>query len=147
MIEFNATFIVAMLSFVVFIFIMNAIFYKPVLNIMRKREEYITGNYSEAKENSEKAQHFDSERAEQIQKTQETCRVKIKDAVEKAQNEASKVTQSAREEVKSQIQAQKDSLYKAGKELEDNVKKNVVSDLANSITSKLIGNSLITNKQ
>ena len=55
MIEFNATFLVAMLSFVVFIMIMNAIFYRPILNIMRKRDEYINSNYDEAKELSEQA--------------------------------------------------------------------------------------------
>ena len=38
MMEFNATFLIAMLSFVVFIMIMNAIFYNPILSIIRKRE-------------------------------------------------------------------------------------------------------------
>ena len=46
MVEFNATFLIAMLSFVVFIMIMNAIFYNPILDIMRKREEYINSNYT-----------------------------------------------------------------------------------------------------
>ena len=70
MIEFNATFIVAMLSFVLFIMIMNAIFYKPVLNIMRKREEYINSNYQEAKEFSQRAEEFNTQRNEKIKETQ-----------------------------------------------------------------------------
>ena len=70
MIEFNATFLVAMLSFVLFIMIMNAIFYRPVLNIMRKREEYINSNYNEANSNSEEAQKLDAQRTEKIQQTQ-----------------------------------------------------------------------------
>ena len=53
MIEFNATFIIAMLSFVIFILIMNAVFYQPVLNIIRKREDYIQSNYEDSA-NSEK---------------------------------------------------------------------------------------------
>ena len=49
MFEFNATLIVAMFSFVVFMFIMNAIFYRPILNIIRKRENYVNDNYEAAK--------------------------------------------------------------------------------------------------
>ena len=75
MIEFNATFIVAMLSFVLFIMIMNAIFYKPVLNIMRKREEYINSNYQEAKEFSQRAEEFNTQRNEKIKETQAKCRI------------------------------------------------------------------------
>ena len=86
MIEFNATFLVAMLSFVVFIMIMNAIFYRPILNVMRKREEYINSNYDEAKNNSEESQKLDTERAEKIQQTQNQCRTDIKNIVEDAQN-------------------------------------------------------------
>ena len=55
MIEFNATFLIAMLSFVVFILIMNAIFYQPILNIIRKRDDYIDSNYADSKELLEKA--------------------------------------------------------------------------------------------
>ena len=50
MIEFNATFIVAMISFIVFIFIMNIIFYRPILSIIKKREDYMNNNHNEAKE-------------------------------------------------------------------------------------------------
>ena len=83
MIEFNATFLVAMLSFVVFIMIMNAIFYRPILNIMRKRDEYINSNYDEAKELSEQAEKLDIKKAETIQQTQNECRTEIKNVVEK----------------------------------------------------------------
>ena len=47
MFEFNATLIVAMISFVVFMFIMNAIFYRPILNIIKKRDDYINSNYED----------------------------------------------------------------------------------------------------
>ena len=49
MLEFNATFIVAMLSFIVFITIMNAIFYKPILSVIEKRKDFIDSNYIDAK--------------------------------------------------------------------------------------------------
>lgn len=146
MIEFNATFLVAMLSFVVFIMIMNAIFYRPILNIMRKREEYINSNYNEANSNSEEAQKLDAQRTEKIQQTQNQCRTDIKNIVEEAQNIASKNAQDARAKVKDEIQSRKDSLTRESEALEGALKSGVVTDLASSITSKLLGKDLAVNK-
>lgn len=143
MIEFNATFIVAMLSFVLFIMIMNAIFYKPILNIMRKREEYINSNYSKAKEFSQKADEFETQRNEKIQETQAECRKNIKNIVEKAQDDANVKTSEAREQAKKEIQLKKDTLNVEEQNLKNTVKSTVVSDLASSITSKLLGKEVV----
>lgn len=146
MIEFNATFLVAMLSFVVFIMIMNAIFYRPILNIMRKRDEYINSNYDEAKELSEQAEKLDIKKAETIQQTQNECRTEIKNVVENAQGLASKNVQDARTEVKNDIQLKKDSLVRESEALEGVLKSSVVTDLASSITSKFMSKDLAVNK-
>ena len=146
MIEFNATFLVAMLSFVVFIMIMNAIFYRPILNIMRKRDEYINSNYEEAKELSEQAEKLDVKKSETIQQTQNECRTEIKNVVENAQGLASKNVQDARTEVKNEIQLKKDSLVRESEALEGVLKSSVVTDLASSITSKFMSKDLAVNK-
>lgn len=146
MIEFNATFLVAMLSFVVFIMIMNTIFYRPILNIMRKRDEYINSNYDEAKELSEQAEKLDIKKAETIQQTQNECRTEIKNVVENAQGLASKNVQDARTEVKNEIQLKKDSLVRESEALEGVLKSSVVTDLASSITSKFMSKDLAVNK-
>lgn len=146
MIEFNATFLVAMLSFVVFIMIMNAIFYRPILNIMRKRDEYINSNYDEAKELSEQAEKLDIKKSETIQQTQNECRTEIKNVVENAQGLASKNVQDARTEVKNEIQLKKDSLVRESEALEGVLKSSVVTDLASSITSKFMSKDLAVNK-
>lgn len=146
MIEFNATFLVAMLSFVVFIMIMNAIFYRPILNIMRKRDEYINSNYDEAKKLSEQAGKLDVKKSETIQQTQNECRTEIKNVVENAQGLASKNVQDARTEVKNEIQLKKDSLVRESEALEGVLKSSVVTDLASSITSKFMSKDLAVNK-
>lgn len=146
MIEFNATFLVAMLSFVVFIMIMNAIFYRPILNIMRKRDEYINSNYDESKKLSEQAEKLDIKKAETIQQTQNECRTEIKNVVENAQGLASKNVQDARTEVKNEIQLKKDSLVRESEALGGVLKSSVVTDLASSITSKFMSKDLAVNK-
>lgn len=139
MIEFNATFIVAMLSFVVFILIMNAIFYNPILNIMRKREEYINSNYNGAKAFAEKANEFSADRETKLQETRAKCRHNIKNIVEAAQSQASEKTHEAKEQSKVKIQSKKDVLTNDEQKLKEAVKSTVVKDLASTIASKLLG--------
>ncbi len=139
MIEFNATFLVAMLSFVVFIFIMNAIFYNPILSIIRKREDYINSNYCEAKIYTDETLDLNTKRDTTIQDTKAKCRIGIKNSVESAQNVANEKVHSAREYAKSKIQSKKELLLNDERNLKDAIKSTVVLDLASSIATKLIG--------
>ena len=52
--EFNATFLATIISFVLFVILMNKILYAPILSIMEERKAFIDGNYKSAKENDEK---------------------------------------------------------------------------------------------
>lgn len=142
MIEFNATFLVAMLSFSVFIFIMNAIFYKPILNIIRKRDEYINSNYEKAKNFKDKATSLDNIRIEKIQETHVLCRHEINEIVENSQSLANEKVQSVKDEVNAQIQSKKDSLNQEEEKLHEVVDSKVVDNLASSIASKLLGTRL-----
>ena len=42
--EFNATFLATIISFIVFVFLMNKILYAPILNIMEERKNFINDN-------------------------------------------------------------------------------------------------------
>ena len=46
--EFNATFIVAFVSFIIFTVIMNLILYKPLSKVVAQRQQFIDENYEEA---------------------------------------------------------------------------------------------------
>ena len=52
--EFNATFLATIISFVLFVILMNKILYAPILNIMEQRKSFIYGNYSDDKKNEAK---------------------------------------------------------------------------------------------
>jgi F-type H+-transporting ATPase subunit b len=142
MLEFNATFLIAMFSFVVFIFIMNAIFYKPILNIMRKREEYINTNYEDSKRFDDTASELTIARNSKLEQTQEKCRHDVKLAVDKAQASASEKISKKREDTKQTIQIKKDELKEKESLIKEEIKNNVVKDLASSIVSKLSGSKI-----
>lgn len=137
MIEFNATFIVALLSFAVFIIIMNAIFYNPILNIIKKRETYINSNTNKAEENNNTAKEYINIHSEKIEEKQDECREKFKSSIEILQENSTKEISNAREISKTEIQSQKENLAQKSNELKTLVEKTVVEDLANSITKKI----------
>lgn len=139
MLEFNATFIIALLSFAVFIIIMNAIFYRPILEIVRKREQYINSNYENSKRFEADANEYLTTHAAKIEQTKEVCRHEFKSQVELVQNEASDKINSAKENSKLQMQNQKDALLNAENSLKAEIDKNVIYDLASSIASKVLG--------
>lgn len=141
MIEFNATFIVAMFSFVVFIFIMNAIFYNPILSIIRKREGFIDKNYEEAKRFEQLATQNTDVYSSKIGQTQDKCRHEIKIQVGKAQTEATEKLRTAKENFKAAIQQKKDDIHTESEALKMTVRNSVVKDLATSIVSKILGDN------
>ena len=69
MLEFNATFLVSMISFIVFIIIMNAIFYKPILGVIEERENFINDHYNDAKNSKDKAQSLLEQKEKRLNDT------------------------------------------------------------------------------
>jgi F-type H+-transporting ATPase subunit b len=137
MFEFNATIIVAMISFVVFMFIMNAIFYRPILEIIKKRDDYINSNYKDSEDLEKSAQEYKQTHAQKIKETQDRCRQEFKEKISEVQNFAAAEIRNARENSKIEIQNRKDTLYEKESKLKENLKDTVVQELASEITKKL----------
>jgi F-type H+-transporting ATPase subunit b len=139
MLEFNATFLIAMFSFVVFILIMNAIFYKPILNIMRKREEYINSNYEDSKRFDDTASELTISRNSKLEQTKDKCRHEVKKSIDKVQADSLEKISQVKEETKQAIQVKKEELKTQENVLKQQINDTVVNDLASSILSKLSG--------
>ncbi len=138
MIEFNATFLVAMLSFVVFIIIMNAIFYRPILNIVKKREDYISENYNQAKFLDEKTLNLQNSKEEQLNNVRVDCRHRIETAIDTAQADSNKKVITQKEETKKQIQLEKEKLIQQREDIRAALNSSVVSDLSEVLTNKIL---------
>ena len=64
--EFNATFLVTIITFIVFVFLMNKILYAPILGIMEERKRVVDGNYKLASENDNKFEELALEKEEKL---------------------------------------------------------------------------------
>lgn len=136
MFEFNATFLVAMFSFVVFIMIMNMIFYKPILGIIEERENLINNNYNDAKKSTEKAQNLLDDKEKRLDETLKTSRKIITDKTREVNEASNKLLAEAKQKSKNEIQTAKDNLKTQEKsiDLTENIE-----ELSDNIYKKLLG--------
>lgn len=110
MLQFNATFIVAIISFVVFIMIMNAIFYKPVLKIIEEREKFIRDNYDEANATKEKADNLLQDKETRMNETYKNAKQILTDNKIQANLSAQEIIENAKSSSEAKISSEKDRI-------------------------------------
>lgn len=136
MLEFNATFIVAMFSFIVFIIIMNTIFYKPILSVIEKRKDFIDSNYIDAKNSKEQAELILSNKEKRLEETAKTSKKIILDKTADAEEKSKKLINTAKLQYKEKINNAKENLKGQEKSVDMNKS---IEDIAESISKKLLG--------
>ena len=135
--EFNATFIVAFISFVIFIFIMNMILYKPIYKIISERQKLIDDNYEAAKTNSSKSRVILEERDEKLVEAKASSRQKIATALEDANLTRSEKILVAKKEAKNTLENNK-NLTNEEKEKAIQPLKDEIKNLAQMISDKIL---------
>ena len=136
MLEFNATFIVAMFSFMVFIIIMNAIFYKPILSVIEKRKDFIDSNYIDAKNSKEQAELILSNKEKRLEETAKTSKKIILDKTADAEEKSKRLINTAKLQYKEKFDNAKENLKTQEKSV--NMNKSI-ENIAESISKKLLG--------
>lgn len=139
--EFDATFIFAAISFIVFVFIMNRIFYHPVLLIMKKRQAYVEDNYNTAKDTESVVQ----DKASYINTELKTVRSKVQSVIadksQEIKKQNSKIVSEHKEETYNSIANERESLMQSAIDAKETLKDKVV-DIAKNISSKLLGDDI-----
>lgn len=136
--EFNATFIVSIISFVVFVLIMNKIFYVPITKIVEEREKKLKENYDDADWYNQAAEGILKVRNDKLLKTDEKSRSIIADKIETYNNKSKKVTTEAAQKSVEEIKARKEALNIEKQQAEAELKTKT-KELAQMISSKVMG--------
>ena len=136
--EFNATFFVSVISFLVFVFIMNKIFYAPLTKIIGQRKELLDTNYNDAKQFNDDADSILRDRDERMSDVDQKSRKLISDKIEEENAKAKDLTFQAFKKSSDEIQARKSELQKEKEEAMPVLNSKVLG-LAESISSKVLG--------
>ena len=102
--EFNATFIIAFISFIVFTVIMNIILYKPINDIVQKRKDFIDANYNEAKSNADKTRTILDERKNKLASARQNAKERSEEKINSAKNKKDEITSKAKQSAKENIE-------------------------------------------
>ena len=136
--EINATILVSTISFIIFIFIMNAILYKPVIQIMEKRQKYIDDNKNEMLKHRQNAEDLIKDKDNKIAEAQRKSRDIVAAKADALKEERTKVLNDTKDSVNTYFNEQKQSLADQKTEAIQNLRDDV-ADLANKLTTKLMG--------
>jgi F-type H+-transporting ATPase subunit b len=121
MLEFNNWFFVLFLNFIILLFILNAILFKPLLQIFKEREDSVKGDLDAAKDMREKSEEgiarLNRELAESRGKAKqifETLKAeglsKQREVLSATETEALATLEKARTEIKSDAEKARQSL-------------------------------------
>lgn len=136
--EFNATFIVSAISFIVFTIIMNAIFYKPLSNVVAERQKFIDDTLQEAKHHSEKASAIIKDKETKLENTRRDAKKIILDKTEEVKTKKSELASEAQKNAAEIISTKKEELQKSEADAKG-VLSEETKNLAQEISSKILG--------
>ncbi len=136
--EFNATFLVTIISFIMFVFLMNKILYAPILNIMEERKNFVDGNYNSANENDAKSEELTHQKEEQLAGAKDEARGKYVETLDGYKNQKSEMVADAQNSAKNDVEQAKAELQRLSDDVKNGLKSSMTG-LANDIVEKVIG--------
>jgi len=121
MLEFNVTFFYSLINFLVLLFILNALLFKPLLKVMKEREDTVKGNLDAARDMTSKREEsiagLNRELAESRGKAKDIFESLKGEAVSKqkevhsaAEAEAASILEKARAEIKAEAEKERKAL-------------------------------------
>lgn len=134
--EFNATFIVTIISFLVFVFLMNTILYRPLEKIVDEREKLLSDNYNDAQNAQKQARSLLEDKAQKIAQSKIEAKRSIDTKLKEGYDGSSEVIKNARIKSINFLKEQKSKLEVQSSQIIQNFD---VTGLANIIKDKIMG--------
>lgn len=136
--DFNGTFFAAIISFLVFVFIMNKMLYEPVRKIVKERNDFINGNYNTANENNLKADELSKQSEEKILAAKEEARGEYNEILSQYKEKRAEIVKEAQDESHESLEQAFSDLANISNDAKENLKSKM-TDLANDIVEKILG--------
>ncbi len=141
MLEFDATFLITAISFIIFMAIMNKILYKPITKIIGEREKFYEENRNILKQKEREIEALQDDKKAKIAKTHQEALELLATRGANMKDKKAKAIKSAKEENQTKLAEQNEILSaekrQALTELEDNLA-NFVREVAQKVLEKEI---------
>lgn len=138
--EFNATFLISAISFILFTLIMNKIFYKPLGKIMNERENFINDNLNDAKISNDKAEFLLKDKDEKLAKSLIEARAIISKELDATNKQSAQITAQAKQKAKDEVDLAKQNLSCEVEGFEDELNSKI-NELSEFLKNKIINST------
>jgi len=138
MLEFNATFFIAMFSFIIFMIIMNAILYKPLGRIVNERKDLIDKNLEKSRISNEKIDTLTKWEKSSIEKAQKSSRELYQKVIKEYKDKKESILEYEKNLTKKEI-ARASAVVEGEANITKSELKSEVKNLAGIIASKILG--------
>ena len=139
--EFDATFIFAAISFIIFVFIMNIILYAPVLKIIKQRQDYVEENFSKAQETDLEVEKQTKYRNSELEKSRNKAQNLVAEKTQELKVQRYNKISEYKDESYENIAKERDSLRQSALDAKEILKDKVV-DIAKNISLKILGDTI-----
>ena len=136
--EFNATFLVTIVSFIVFVYLMNKILYAQKKKIVTEREDFVNSNLKDAETNNDKAKALSEDRDNKISNARNDARLVYIDSLNEYKKQKDSYIHNTQEEVNNELNNAYQGLENLSNETKEGLK-GKMTDLANDIVEKMLG--------
>ena len=128
--DINATLPLMAIQVVALTYILNSLFFKPVGNVVEKREKFVSNNIMDAKNKLSEVEKLEADLLSQLQSARSEAQKIVseaenesdklyKEALELANNEAKASKEKARLEIENQTSSAREQLFKQADELSE----------------------------
>ena len=136
--QIDGTFIFVAISFIIFMFIMKAILFHPVVKTLDERQSFYSKNEKMKNESKEKTKNLIEQKNETLAKTKEDASKLLKETLEGAKRESNIELKRVKQYVKDESARNKEELLKEQKQAKEEIKAQM-SVFVNAVISKLTG--------
>lgn len=140
LLEFDGTFIFALISFIVFVTLMNLILYRPVTKIINERQKFYDKNSKMALESKQKAEDVIKNKEAEILNTKLEASKILSSAQESAKSNKETALGAKKNEVQNKLRLNNEALIKnkdaVVSELAD---ENSINTYVNAAVAKVLG--------
>ncbi len=134
----NYTVFIQIIIFLIAIYILNKLVFKPFLGLVDRRDKLTRGAIEEAHELEEKVKSIIEEYDEKLNEARALAIEERNKLIQEGQNVAQEIIGAARNETSSLLDEAKLKLEADTKEIKDNIK-NDIDGLAGDIATKILG--------
>lgn len=142
--EFNATFLATIISFIIFVYLMRTVLYEPIQKIIDERVSYFETNSKIASDNKNKAAKLSNEKELRIADTRNIAKKNYVEAINLVTEQKKELINTAQNNIKEDLKVNSEQLLRLSDEMKS-VLKLRISNLANDIVEKITGQKSVDN--